>query len=189
MKLLDSTGGFSWKLLNPLRSLELIGGTNSLIGDPLTPDSIIKWTKCVPVQECWTLAFDNENIYSLSAYLDGTEIISEIISDAQEEIEICIGREGSHCKDPGGKFKYRRPNKKDKRIGCKGVADEKGRKRKKICDSGCVGDVCRKVKQRCLESCGKVGRGECDFLKDYGLNPPTSPPLTTVQLVGEVIND
>ena len=109
----------------------------------------------------------------------------------KEEIEICIGRGGSYCTDPGGKFKYKRSRKKDKRIGCRGVGNEKGRKRKKICDAGCVGDICRKVKQRCLKSCGEVGKGECGFLKEYDDRSPVQSPTpapTRIQVEAKIIN-
>ena len=120
----------------------------------------------------------------MKVYLDGTEIFFDVANG----LKICIGQDGSLCTNLRGRFKCRRSNKKDKLIGYKGVADEKGRKRKKRCDSRCVGDICRKVKQRCLKSCGEVGKGKCEFLKEYDDSKALAPSSVKIPIYA-IIND
>ena len=153
---------------------------------------LLEYAMCIPMNECWVLsllytAMNESGNYTVC--LDGEKIIHDgELTRAEVTHEICVSRESEYCTDPGGKFKYKQKNKMDKRIGCKGVGDEKGRKRKKICRSGCDGSICRYVKQRCLESCGKVSQGVCKFLKEYGPEPPSPAPGTVIFLDGKVVD-
>merc|ERR1712157_314524 len=87
--------------------------------------------------------------------------------------ELCIGRD-THCNDSTAtEFNYRFPKKNDKtkirKTSCEEIDDRKKsrRARKKLCEfkAGRKGQL--RIKQKCPASCGKLGRGPCEFLEDY----------------------
>lgn len=192
---LDATSGseFGWELINEIN--ESIGWEGNPNID-LSNNAHLRYSMCVPKYECWILKiFDNggdglccnngDGYYN--GYVAGEEIFSGgDFSGTEEEHEICIGRE--YCEDATRGFKYKLKNKnRKKKAKCTDVDEERGRRRKKICKATYGDSARKKVQQLCLETCGKVGLGSCNFLETYGDNPTPTPAPTDLVKVDPII--
>lgn len=179
---LDETGGsFDWDLTN--ENVETSGWKGGQNGD-YTPGELLTYEMCLPKEECWNLALrgggsDGNDVSYYKVYVAGEEIFSG--EDWENQHEICIGKT-QHCSDRSDKFRYRLVEKKsakkktekkkiEKKIDCETLGDRREtstRARRKICKAKFRRKGMAKVNRACLETCGKMGLGDCEFLQTYG---------------------
>lgn len=120
---------------------------------------------CLPKNECWSINLSGSGV-SYKGYLGGEEILSSL---QQGSVEFCNGRT-KLCKDISNDFEYRfRKNGKSKRreTNCESLANYASLKSRKICEARFGEKGRARVKTQCPWACGRLGKGDCEFIKTY----------------------
>eukprot|EP00535_Pseudo-nitzschia_heimii_P000680 CAMPEP_0197179308 /NCGR_PEP_ID=MMETSP1423-20130617/4309_1 /TAXON_ID=476441 /ORGANISM="Pseudo-nitzschia heimii, Strain UNC1101" /LENGTH=522 /DNA_ID=CAMNT_0042629205 /DNA_START=39 /DNA_END=1607 /DNA_ORIENTATION=+ len=190
----DKSGAeFAWLLLNDNDGSGFEGNSNNAF----TPNAVLRYTLCLLKLECYTLTLtdsggdgiccDNGDGFYRGT-IDDTEIFAGGEFAGTEERRFCIGREP--CEETTGQFKYKIEKKRGrKNTTCALVSKARGRTKNKICKASVGRSRRKKVQQVCMETCGNIGLGACQFLDEYGdpTSAPSSSPLSLLTQPGATV--